>query len=287
MVMRHSASGTSAARDIQLGDHTVHSSTTQPVGTPVYIIATTIVAVLVLGTLLSDRDGPAERTGNVIFLHPDGTALNHWHAGRIYWEGPDGISQYDRLPEMAVYRGHMADQLTGSSNGGATSHAFGVKVQGPDSYGRGRGRPILALSGYPGSLLREAGCHGHPIGVINDGDIAGEPGTGAFLAETDTRGEPNEQTRQLLEGRPRFEDGDCDPRTAALENGGQGDRLPDLKTLFGVRLPSGVGVEAQARQASVQPVRSVSAVCRARRRGSRAQQSPWTAASTVPSIKTT
>lgn len=206
----------------------MHASTHPSSGLRIFIVAIAAAAALILGHLLSDRDGRGDPIGNVIFLHPDGTALNHWHAGRIYWEGPDGLSQYDQLPELTVYRGHMADQLTGTSNGGATSHAFGVKVQGPDSYGRDRGRPILALSGYPGSLLREAGCHGHPIGIINDGDIAGEPGTGAFLAETNTRGEPNEQTRQLLEGRPGFEDGDCDPRTGAIENGGRGDPLPDV-----------------------------------------------------------
>jgi alkaline phosphatase len=135
----------------------------------------------------------------------------------------------------------MSDQLTGTSNGGATSHAFGVKVQGPDSYGRDRGRDILGLSGYPGSFLREAGCHGYPIGVINDGDIAGEPGTGAFLAENNTRGEPNEHTRQFLEGRPGFEPGtgDCDPRTTEIEN--DGDRLPDVILGGGERffLPAG------------------------------------------------
>ena len=169
------------------------------------------------------------KIGNAIFIHPDGTALNQWHAGRIYWKGPDGSLEYDKLPEIVVYRGHMSDRLTGTSNGGATTHAFGVKVQGPDSYGRDAGRDILALSGYPGSFLREAGCYGYPIGVINDGDIAGEPGTGAFLAETNTRGEPNEQTRQFLEGRPGFEKGtDCDPRTRRVENKGRGDRLPDV-----------------------------------------------------------
>ncbi len=187
-----------------------------------------------------DRDEGKEKRGNSVFIHPDGTALNHWHAGRIYWEGPDGSLEYDKLPEIAVYRGHMSDRLTGTSNGGATTHAFGVKVQGLDSYGRDRGRKILALSGYPGSFLREAGCHGYPIGVINDGDIAGEPGTGAFLAETNTRGEPNEQTRQLLEGRPGFEVGnDCDPRTPWVEN--DGDRLPDVILGGGERffLPEG------------------------------------------------
>jgi alkaline phosphatase len=187
-----------------------------------------------------DRDKGIEKRGNAIFIHPDGTALNHWHAARIYWKGPDGSLEYDKLPEIVVYRGHMSDRLTGTSNGGATTHAFGVKVQGPDSYGRDRGRNILALSGYPGSFLREAGCYGYPIGVINDGDIAGEPGTGAFLAETNTRGEPNEQTRQLLEGRPGFEVGnDCDPRTSRVEN--DGDRLPDVILGGGERffLPEG------------------------------------------------
>lgn len=187
--------------------------------------------------------------GNAIFIHPDGTGLNHFLLARHYWarneccKGPDGTLQWDRLPAMVVYRGHMSDQLTATSNGGATAHAFGVKVQGPDSYGKDRGRAILALSGYPGSFLREAGCYGHPIGVINDGDIAGEPGTGAFLAETDIRGEPNEQTRQFLEGRPGFEKGnDCDPRTSEVEN--DGDRLPDVILGGGERffLPEGIGL---------------------------------------------
>lgn len=177
----------------------------------------------------ADRD----ETGNVIFIHPDGTGLNHFLLARHYWAredccaGPDGFLQWDRLPAMAVYRGHLSDQLAATSNGGATAHGFGVKVQGSDSYGQDRGRSILALSGYPGSFLREAGCYGHPIGIINDGDVAGEPGTGAFLAETATRNEPNEQTRQLIEGRPGFEQGnDCDPRTVEVEH--DGDRLPDI-----------------------------------------------------------
>lgn len=195
------------------------------------LLAAGVASVIAVhgGVGAAEGDG----TGNVIFIHPDGTGLNHFLLARHYWaksdccEGPDGALQWDRLPAMAVYRGHMSDELTATSNGGATAHAFGVKVQGPDSYGEDRGRAILALSGYPGSFLRQAGCYGHPIGVINDGDIAGEPGTGAFLAETDTRGEANEHTRQFLEGRPGFEKGnDCDPRTAAVEN--DGDRLPDV-----------------------------------------------------------
>ncbi|MCU0493735.1 MAG: alkaline phosphatase [Chloroflexaceae bacterium] len=159
----------------------------------------------------STRNGPERvlnnRLGNVIFIHPDGTGANHWAAGRMYWDGPDANSQWDQLAEMAVYRGHMTDLLTGTSNGGATTHAFGYKVAGPGSFGQDGERPILALSGFAGSILREAGNQGHPVGVVNDGDMA-EPGTGAFLAEVAGRGESEEIVRQMLEGRPGKTDSD-------------------------------------------------------------------------------
>lgn len=156
------------------------------------------------------RDRDLE-VGNVVFFHPDGSALQQWNAARMYWEGPDALLQWDRLPWMAVYRGHMADRLTGTSNGGATTHAFGYKVIGPNSYGTDDGRSILSLSDYPGSISREAANAGYPTGLVNDGDIAGEPGTGAFFTETATRGEPEFQSLQLLGGRPGFNGFDGDP----------------------------------------------------------------------------
>lgn len=149
--------------------------------------------------------------GNVVFFHPDGSAMQQWNAARMYWDGPDAFLNWDHLPWMAVYRGHVADRLTGTSNGGATTHAFGYKVTGANSYGTDNGRDILALSGYPGSISREAANAGHPTGLVNDGDIAGEPGTGAFFAETDTRGEPEFQSLQVLGGRPGFNGFDGDP----------------------------------------------------------------------------
>jgi alkaline phosphatase len=152
--------------------------------------------------------------GNTVFIHPDGSALNHWNAARMFWAGPDGALHWDQLPFTVMYRGHMSDQLTGTSNGGATAHAFGYKPQGPESYGRDRGREIRALSGYPGSFLREAANRGRPVGLVNDGDIAGEPGTGAFLAESDNRGQPELHSLQLIGGRPGFNGpsgGSCDP----------------------------------------------------------------------------
>ena len=205
-----------------------------------------VVGVLAIATAIPPGDDSAPdaggmvpttgRTGNMIFFHADGTDAGFWDAGRIYWKGPDGNTQWDLLPGMAAYRGHMADQLDGTSNGGATAHAFGYKVDGSGSYGTDRGaedvlagdagrpRTIDGLSGYPGSWLREAGNAGHPIGVINDGDIA-EPGTGAFLAEVATRDDPNGIVEQIILGRPGFGDDDADP--AVVLGGGEENFLPE------------------------------------------------------------
>jgi alkaline phosphatase len=183
-------------------------------------LALSVMAAQVFWPALAADDEPSASTGNVIFIHPDGSGPNHWAAARTYWYGPDAVSPWDRLPYAAMYRGHMTDQLGATSNGGATAHAFGYKVQGPDSYGEDRGRTIRALSGYPGSILREAASEGHPVGIVNDGDVNGEPGTGAFLAETDARGQANDHALQILGGRPGFDggtprditDGEPDPR---------------------------------------------------------------------------
>ncbi|MEL6760066.1 MAG: alkaline phosphatase [Myxococcota bacterium] len=184
-------------------------------GLALWTLSTAVVTTSVYAN--EENSAPQSRTGaeleigNVVFFHPDGSALQQWNAARMYWEGPDAVLSWDRLPWMAVYRGHMADRLTGTSNGGATTHAFGYKVTGPNSYGRDNGRSILSLSDYPGSISREAANRGYPTGLVNDGDIAGEPGTGAFFAETDTRGEPEFQSLQLLAGRPGFNGFDGDP----------------------------------------------------------------------------
>jgi len=176
-----------------------------------YTTLAAAIAALATALPLAATQTEELEIGNVVFFHPDGSALQQWNAARMYWKGPDQNLQWDRLPWMAVYRGHMADRLTGTSNGGATTHAFGYKVIGPNSCGTDNGRDILSLSGYAGSISREAANAGHPTGLVNDGDIAGEPGTGAFFAETDTRGEPEFQSLQLLGGRPGFNGYDGDP----------------------------------------------------------------------------
>ncbi len=168
-------------------------------------------------------------TGNVIFLHPDGSGPSMWQAARIYWKGPDENLFWDRLPYLAMYRGHANDlnvRATGgllqSSNGGATVHGFGFKVQFPESFGQDGQRPILALSSYPGSIMREAANRGHPVGVVNDGDLP-EPGTGAFLAEVASRGQGGDILDQMIFGRP----GTDDRQPIVLLGGGEGFALPE------------------------------------------------------------
>jgi len=190
--------------------------------------------VLFLALVLSISVVSAQEmeTGNVIFFHPDGSGVNHWNAARMYWYGPDALLNWDQLPEMAVYRGHMSDRLVGTSNGGATVHAFGYKVLGPGSFGQdggidpeepgSAGRPIKALSGFSGSIMREAAAAGMPVGIVNDGDLP-EPGTGAFLAEVGDRNLSNNIAAQFLDGRPGFEG---EPLPKVLLGGGEGFFLP-------------------------------------------------------------
>ena len=136
---------------------------------------------------------------HVIFIHPDGTSPAHFGMARFVKEGPDGRLNWDKLDEAAVYLGHMEDQLTGTSNGGAVTHATGVKVYA-ESYGfeavrdengdptvdEATGRVVeealLALSGSAQTIMQEAVAAGKATALINSGVIA-EPGTGAFAAE--------------------------------------------------------------------------------------------------------
>jgi alkaline phosphatase len=184
------------------------------------------------GTDDDDRDLPGARSftpGNVIFFHPDGTAANHWGIARMYYKGLDGSLNWDRLRHMAFYRGHMGNVINGTSNGAATTHAFGYKVDGLGSFGKdGDGdltvptdKFIFGLSGFDGSIMREAANAGIPVGVVNDGHI-GEPGTGVFLAEVGNRNDWQEITRQMIQGRPGKRD--VDPWV--ILGGGEADTLP-------------------------------------------------------------
>lgn len=138
--------------------------------------------------------------GSVIFIHPDGTSTAHWTACRMLYAGPDGDLNWDRLPHTALYRGHLKDRLTSTSNGGATVHAYGVKV-GADSYGLDNGDPIVDGGVVRKSLLREVLEAGLAAGIVNSGTIT-EPGTGVFAASVQSRGDHEGIAAGILETAP-------------------------------------------------------------------------------------
>ncbi len=157
-------------------------------------IAATCALIAAVTAVQAKDQSPA--TGNVIFFHPDGTGLNHWNALRLHSVGPDGELNWDRLPAMAVYKGHMADSLTGTSHGGGTVHAYGVKVQA-DSFGLDGTAEITAASGKEMSILEEAKASGKAVGLIQTGHIA-EPGTATFAASVASRKATCEIARQVI-----------------------------------------------------------------------------------------
>ncbi len=126
-------------------------------------------------------------TGNVIFIHPDGTSPSHFMALRNIDEGPDGRLNWDKMSNAGVYLGHMEDRLTGTSNGGAVTHANGVKVFN-ESFGLDENNnQITPASGKTGfTILEEAIAAGKATALIQSGDL-GEPGTAAFAAATTNR----------------------------------------------------------------------------------------------------
>ncbi|MEA5619229.1 alkaline phosphatase [Cronbergia sp. UHCC 0137] len=128
-----------------------------------------------------------KQTGNVIFIHPDGTSPSHFMALRNVDKGPDGRLNWDKMSNAGVYLGHMENQLTGTSNAGAVTHANGVKVFN-ESFGLNEDNStITPASGKVGyTILEEAIAAGKSTALIQSGHI-GEPGTAAFAAATTNR----------------------------------------------------------------------------------------------------
>lgn len=132
---------------------------------------------------------PDEKTGSVIFFHIDGAGLAHWQMARMLIDGPDGEINWDKLPHIAVYRGHQEDTLTTSSNAAATAHAYGVKVpyEAYGTDGHSDRRPIAA-NGQRRSIMEEAKARGLGVGLVNTGGVT-EPGTACFVASVHKRDE--------------------------------------------------------------------------------------------------
>lgn len=160
------------------------------------LVMTAFAATTALGLVMA-APASAQESGNVIFFHPDGTSVNAWGAARMHTVGPDGALAWDRLPEIGVYTGHMKTRLTGTSHGGATVHAYGVKVH-HDSFGLDRDQEITAASGRQMSIAEEAMAAGKAVGLVQTGHIA-EPGTAVFVASNERRGNREEIARDVIE----------------------------------------------------------------------------------------
>ena len=146
---------------------------------------------LLVFSLISCSHLKLNRQGSVIFFHPDGMSLAHWDLGRIITEGPDGLSAWDKLPHMAVYKPHLKNNLTASSNAGATIHAYGVKA-GYRSFGKDNGKAFK----HP-SILKLAQGKGFNTGLVQSGVLI-EPGTAVFASQSDSRKNFLEITEQLI-----------------------------------------------------------------------------------------
>jgi alkaline phosphatase len=163
----------------------------------IFAAGVALAALAAAPQALAQQAPTAPPAGNVIFLHIDGFGVNHWGATRMVTAGPDGRLNWDRLPHAAIYAGHMQDGLTGTSHGGATIHAYGVRVQA-DSFGLNGATRIASASGFQGSIAQEAMSRGRWVGLINSG-AAYEPGTAVFVASTERRNSLEEITRLVAE----------------------------------------------------------------------------------------
>ncbi|MBF2065487.1 MAG: alkaline phosphatase [Calothrix sp. C42_A2020_038] len=159
------------------------------------VISAILFSLLIVGGC---TPGNTSGQGNVIFIHPDGASVSHWGAGRMVHYGPDGRLNWDKMSNLGVYLGHMKNQLTATSNGGAVTHATGVKVNA-DSFGLDENlRPVIAASGKDQTIIQEAIAAGKSTAIINSGMIH-EPGTAAFVAKVPTRRNFAEITKQVVE----------------------------------------------------------------------------------------
>jgi alkaline phosphatase len=138
-------------------------------------------------------------TGNgAIFFHPDGTSAGHWDAMRILNYGPDGLSNWDQLSAIAPYRGHLKDEITGTSNAGAVIHATGTLAHA-SSFGLDEeNAEIVSANGTTNTVMEDAVAAGLGTALLQSGSII-EPGTAAFVSEAERRAEYEEIALEVIE----------------------------------------------------------------------------------------
>ncbi|MCJ7554402.1 MAG: alkaline phosphatase, partial [Ignavibacteriaceae bacterium] len=137
------------------------------------------------------------KTGNVIFIHPDGTGLADWNALRMLTVGPDGDINWDKLSNIGLYQGHIRNRATASSNAGATIHAYGVKAD-VDAFGMIDNEMPVSRSGKQMSIMHEAMKNGIFTGIINSGTIV-EPGSAVFVSSNLKRSNYDQITKDVIQ----------------------------------------------------------------------------------------
>lgn len=168
-----------------------------------YSIASVSLSLLFIVLLVSCQQVAEEGksgqavTGNVIFIHPDGSGAAMWMALRMIDQGPDGATEWDMLDHMGLYRGHQRYSASTTSHAGATVHAYGVKV-GRDTFGSVPEKPVSTASGTGKSIMRDAVDAGISTGLVNSGHLC-EPGTAVFLASAFHRKSTDSISLQLIE----------------------------------------------------------------------------------------
>ncbi|MGF1512933.1 MAG: alkaline phosphatase [Elainellaceae cyanobacterium] len=144
-------------------------------------------------------------SGNVIFIHPDGTSPSHYAAARFASVGTDGRLNWDEMTEAGVYLGHLDDSIVATSNGGAVAHAYGIKPTAPSFGFDENGEQYTSLAGLQdasvgdaeNTIMEDAIADGRATAVINSGFIA-EPGTGVFLSSQESRSDRAAITADIL-----------------------------------------------------------------------------------------
>lgn len=140
---------------------------------------------------------PQIKTGNVVFIHPDGTGLADWNALRMLTVGPDNDINWDKLSNIGLYQGHIRNRATSSSNAGATIHAYGVKADVTD-FGMTDNEIPVSRSGKRMSIMQEAMRKGIYSGIINSGSIE-EPGSAVFVSSSTKRANYTEIAKDVIQ----------------------------------------------------------------------------------------
>jgi alkaline phosphatase len=161
------------------------------------ILVLCVPLIFQISTCTNNEPKTEYETGNVIFFHPDGSSLAMWNAIRVLYYGPGEELNWDRLSNIGLYQGYMTNTLTASSEGGATIHAYGVKVE-LLSYGMDGKEPLTSRSGNYMSIMQEAMKNGFRAGIINSGTIV-EPGTGVFVTSDVSRGNEEAIAKKIIE----------------------------------------------------------------------------------------